>query len=250
MTEKYYIYIHINKINNKTYIGQTNNPNKRWRGKGVDYKPRENSESLFYKAIQKYGWDNFEHKILAECETREEANELEKQYILEYDSTNPEKGYNLSSGGDVRDWYKNASKERQEEYKEKRRKISHQLWQDEEYKRKQREGLETFIHTQEYKDKMRESILKRNAERPEILERSKKQSRLNGQPIQCIETGEIFACITEATEAMGGSPNSNSINHQLSGKNKTAYGYTWKRISKEEFLVLKDEGYYHGDLYQ
>ena len=66
------IYLHKNKINNKVYIGQTKcvNPNNRWRN-GTHYE-----NTLFGKAIQKYGWDNFEHIILENnIETQEEAKQ-------------------------------------------------------------------------------------------------------------------------------------------------------------------------------
>ena len=58
--EKYYVYSHRNKINNKIYIGITKqNPTVRW---GVDGK-RYKDSPRFWNAIQKYGWDNFEHEI-------------------------------------------------------------------------------------------------------------------------------------------------------------------------------------------
>ena len=54
------IYMHTNKINGKKYIGQTfQNIEYRWRQDGSGYKGQP-----FYNAIEKYGWDNFEHKIL------------------------------------------------------------------------------------------------------------------------------------------------------------------------------------------
>lgn len=45
----------------------------------------------------KYGWVNFEHIILAEVETQEEADFLEQKYIQEYNCING--GYNIALGG-------------------------------------------------------------------------------------------------------------------------------------------------------
>ena len=96
MDTNYTIYCHRNKINNKIYIGQTcQKLQRRWR-EGEGYKHC----SYFYSAIQKYGWDNFEHFILFDNLTQEEANKMEKRIILLFDSINPEIGYNLELGGD------------------------------------------------------------------------------------------------------------------------------------------------------
>lgn len=96
--KNYTVYMHQNKINGKKYIGITGDiPEKRWRnGKGYDKNP------YFDHAIQKYGWDNFEHIILYEGLTKEEAENLEIETIAKYDTTNSEKGYNLQHGGNVR----------------------------------------------------------------------------------------------------------------------------------------------------
>lgn len=51
------------------------------------------------RAILKHGWNNFDHEILFEGLTKEEADEKEKELIDFYDSRNPEKGYNTREGG-------------------------------------------------------------------------------------------------------------------------------------------------------
>lgn len=87
------VYMHKNKINGKVYIGQTCNLDKRWHSSsyiGCTY---------FYNAIQKYGWNNFEHIILKNNLTSKEADNLEIKYIAKYKSTNSQFGYNLSEGG-------------------------------------------------------------------------------------------------------------------------------------------------------
>lgn len=91
----YVIYIHRNKINNKVYVGQTGQQvNQRWRnGKGYI------NNSLFYRAIEKYGWDNFDHDIIFTGLDKEQANRLEVEIISLFDSNNPDKGYNLTEGG-------------------------------------------------------------------------------------------------------------------------------------------------------
>lgn len=96
--KKYKIYMHKNKINGKIYIGQTyQSVNQRWRSNGSGHKGQP-----FYNAIQKYGWNNFEHKILIEnITTQEEAYILEKYYINKYDTYNSRFGYNATKGGDM-----------------------------------------------------------------------------------------------------------------------------------------------------
>ena len=90
----YYLYLHINTINNKKYCGITKNPKRRFRGNGVDYKG-----TPFYEAIKKYGWNNFEHIIIKTVETLEEAEQLEIEYIAKYNLTDSNNGYNIQKGG-------------------------------------------------------------------------------------------------------------------------------------------------------
>jgi group I intron endonuclease len=82
-----YIYLTINKINGKRYIGQ--HKSKDWDnnyiGSGVYLK----------RAIQKYGIENFTCFPLAWVWDKEELNNLEIEYIAYY---KPE--YNLTKGGD------------------------------------------------------------------------------------------------------------------------------------------------------
>ena len=96
MEDKYVIYAHINKINQKIYIGQTHHkdPNQRWLN-GWGYK----NSTHFWNAIQKYGWDNFEHIVLFDNLSQERANIIEEYLIKKYDSSNRSKGYNIRLGG-------------------------------------------------------------------------------------------------------------------------------------------------------
>ena len=94
----YCAYVHINKIDRKIYVGQTiygDTPNKRWRN-GRGYK----DNVYFYRAVQKYGWDNFEHEIIASRLTKEEANNFERLLIATLKTYDNNFGYNLTLGGE------------------------------------------------------------------------------------------------------------------------------------------------------
>lgn len=93
---KYIVYMHISP-SNKKYIGITkhDNPNKRWlNGKGY------RGNKYFTRAINKYGWDNFEHIVIARELLEDEAKWLEIELIKVNNSTNPNKGYNQTLGGE------------------------------------------------------------------------------------------------------------------------------------------------------
>lgn len=94
----YIVYKHTSP-SNKCYIGITRlKPNKRWKN-GNGYI----TQQYFYRAIQKYGWENFKHEILHEGLSKEEAEQKEIELISYYDSTNKNKGYNISHGGNCSD---------------------------------------------------------------------------------------------------------------------------------------------------
>ena len=91
----YCVYIHTNKINGKMYVGQTSaKPEIRWKN-GHGYA----NSTYFYRAIQKYGWDNFEHEVVASNLTKEEADNFEKLLIKMLNTTDENSGYNLTNGG-------------------------------------------------------------------------------------------------------------------------------------------------------
>jgi len=88
--------MHKNTINNKVYIGITcQKTNFRW-GAGSGYR----KQPKFYRAICKYGWDNFEHIILFKNLTFEEAKQKEIEMIDKYNAFTKQYGYNATKGGD------------------------------------------------------------------------------------------------------------------------------------------------------
>ena len=92
----YNVYKHTNLINHKSYIGITSQKcENRWgiNGKGYELQPK------FYHAIQKYGWDNFQHDILYTNLDKETALKIEADLIKTYDTI--KNGYNISPHGTI-----------------------------------------------------------------------------------------------------------------------------------------------------
>lgn len=148
----YVIYMHKNKINGKVYIGQTcQKPEYRWNhGEGYV------NCSYFYRAIKKYGWDNFDHIILEENLSFEEANEKEQYFISFYKTNQEQFGYNLQSGGNnhqVSDTTREKCKQNSlkmwenEEHKKYISQVMKEKWQEEEYRNKQMEYRKNNPHT-------------------------------------------------------------------------------------------------------
>jgi hypothetical protein len=71
----------------------------RWNGHVNLAKRSDGSRSHFAAAIRKYGKDAFSHEVLQTCETVEEANRAEKDWIEKLDTRNLRFGFNLAPGG-------------------------------------------------------------------------------------------------------------------------------------------------------
>lgn len=207
------VYIHKLKNDNRVYVGQTNSTLKiRSGSNGYRYKKCPK----FWNAIQKYGWDNFEHIVVQDNLSLEEANILEKQLIEEYDSIN--NGFNLVPGGRNHLW--------PDEYRQKMRERNlgekNPNWKKprtEETKQKigksNKISLLGHKHTEDTKKKMSESHKKN------IL-------------ILCIETQKIYRCPSEASLDVANTKQAGHITEVCKGKRKTAFGYHWKYLDKDK----------------
>lgn len=99
----FYIYQYTNLINNKKYIGQTNDINRRIREhKSNSFNPKSiNYNNIIHKAIRKYGYENFKIEILETLtnSSYEEVNKRECFWIKEMKSLITQQGYNVLEGG-------------------------------------------------------------------------------------------------------------------------------------------------------
>lgn len=93
-----YIYKITNIIDNKVYVGQSTAPRTRWSRHKSDARLNKNGAHL-YRAMRKFGIDNFEFEIIAQAESVEDTDRLEIEYIKQFNSSDREFGYNIHEGG-------------------------------------------------------------------------------------------------------------------------------------------------------
>ena len=91
-----FVYKITSKLNNKCYIGITNDFNRRMR----EHKTLHDKNSLIEQAIQLDGVNNFLYEIIEETSSLEEAQYKEIDYIKKFNSKFPN-GYNYTSGGEL-----------------------------------------------------------------------------------------------------------------------------------------------------
>lgn len=238
----YTVYIHTNKVNGKRYVGITRQSvQERWRdGKGY------RKCIYFYRAIEKYGWDGFDHEIFASNLTEEEAQNMEKLLIKELKTQDPEFGYNISDGGSTTRISDEGRKRLSEQKKgelnpcfgkiytaEERARISEQT-------RGERNPNYGRKHTEEERRKISEAITGRH-----LSEEHKKKlsayfkGRPTGRPraegsgkppkkVLCVETGEVFDSIADAARAKGLYNIKTRISSVCKGSANMCGGYHWK----------------------
>ena len=178
----YTVYIHITP-NNKKYIGITGRkPEYRWNN-GNGYKNNEH----FYRAILRYGWDNIEHKIIANNMSKEDACKLEQELIKKYNTTDFNNGYNNSIGGECGTFGTKLSEET-------RKKIS--LGHKGKHYKKRRN------HTPEEKEKISKKLKGRVSPMKDKHWSDEQRAKV-GTKILCVETGEIFISSREVERKTG-----------------------------------------------
>jgi len=177
-----------NLINGKVYIGQTVNADRRWS----DHKwlSKKKHEQYVHSAMNKYGIENFSFEVIAECKLPDDANEAEKQLIIQYDSRNPEKGYNLAPGGETA-WNTGLPAEQQPMYgkhhsEDSKKKISESNMgklnpHSEEWREKASKAHKGRPKTEEWKEKISQSNLgvKRSLDTRQAMSEAKLGSKLS-----------------------------------------------------------------------
>lgn len=218
----YIVYKHTNKINGKVYVGITHykDPNKRWcKGRGYKH------SILFYRAINKYGWDSFMHEVLFTNLNKEEACTIERALIAKYKREGI--SYNIANGGEGAESFAEETKEKLRQYTP---------W------------IKGRKHSKQAKEKMSAAVKKRWQENRESLlkaiknapkkkrtwipdeEFRKYQSEKLSKAINCYDLfGHYLTTYKSSVEAEKVlKVDLSHIAEAISGKRKTCGGYQWK----------------------
>lgn len=237
------VYMHICP-NNKVYIGITSQkPNERWiNGKGYQ------NNIHFYRAIQKYGWDNIKHEIIAENLTAEQAQKLEIELIEKYQSFNPDKGYNKSIGGQFGMYGVKHSEETKQKIGNSVKGEKHYLFGKHLSKETRRKmSISRTGHT--VSENTRKKISERHKGKKMPIEaitkmanskRGKPASKItlqkaaekNRKPIICLENKKIYISIKEAGKQL--CIDSRRISEVCSGKRKMVSNLHFRYLTEQE----------------
>ena len=202
-----YIYQIVNKINQKKYIGKTEkiNPEDRWREHLKDAQRDYRKDRALYRAINKYGVNNFEFSILEETNF---PNEREQYYIQYYDTYH--NGYNETLGGDGASYLELPEQEICNYY----------------LKNSLKATVSFFGHDKETIKKIlyKNNIPLREGTERMIMATSYPVAQIDPQTNEIIH---IFSSLSEAEKATG---NTHHISDVINGRRKTCKGYKWKKI--------------------
>lgn len=246
----YKIYMYISKINGKVYVGQTcqKTISRRAKYKGEGYK----GSPHFYYAIQKYGWENFEGKVIEEGLSAQEAAEREIFWINKYDSTNPKKGYNIQDKiYGITTWESRQKLRKQGRKNMKGKKIPEEVLKKMREHRPDRHGKNNPMYGKKLSEEKRKQISESLRNRPVSKETREKLRKANlgeknpmygkhmslenkrkrGRKVINLDTGEIFHTTIEAAEFYN-LPYKKAIQECCRGKQRKAAGFRWKYLDE------------------
>lgn len=239
------IYKYTNKINGKVYIGRTcQSLGKRARHGGKGYK----NCTYFWKAIKKYGWENFEPTIIEDELTNVEASKREIFWINEYNATNRDMGYNIIDR-DITTFDWNTRRKMSKSHIGK--KLSKEVIEKRKRSMPDRHGKNNPMYGRKLSKERKAQISEMLRNRP-VLEETReklrianigeknpmygkhmslKNKRARGRKVVNLDTKEIFYTATEAAEYYN-LPYKSTVQDCCRGKQKMAAGYHWKFLDE------------------
>lgn len=198
MEKEYVVYSHM-LFDGRRYIGKTSQPlSRRWRRNGEGYQGTQ-----FYEAIKRYGWEAFSHEIIATELSEEQAKALEEKLIKQYKTQDKKYGFNTTGG----ESWTNPTEEQRERFSDFHRKNNIGKKHTEEYKRKMSERMKGENNPNAHGKLLtteRIESFREYAKKPKTETQKKRMSdSAKKRAIKCVETGEIYKSMKEASEALG-----------------------------------------------
>lgn len=197
------IYSITNTVNDKKYIGQSVNIERRLSNHKWALKHNKHNNDHLQKSFNKYGEDCFVFEIICECD-QNQLDEREQFYIELYDCMNQCCGYNSESGGNL---HKHHSEESILRMKEAHSGEKSHMW-----------GKK---HTEETKAIMREKALGRVLSDKTKQKLSEAHKGKLAKQLYCIEADAIFSSSLEAAE-FAGLKSRSSIFENIAGRKSYA----------------------------
>lgn len=247
-----YIYLTENLINHKLYIGQhkkgTFDPNYLGSGKGI------------LEAVSRYGKSNFNVTLLVWCYSLDDINECEKSFISYFNAVRNRAFYNMAPGGlgsGSGEECVNFGKHMSEESKSKLKDSLESYFNSERYNKevhskKIKESLSNYYksHSGHNKGKIFDDVFKEKVSnglkehfktheghmkgkhhteetKEKISKMSKGRASKHNKKVVCLETGEIFNSIDEASRLYGG-----HVRDVVKGRRKTSGGLHWRLLDE------------------
>ena len=228
-----YIYKIRNIVNDKTYIGQTVDYEKRKSSHLTALRANRHNNKYLQNSWNKYGESVFEFSVVIECDV-DELDVFEIRYIQQMDTLVP-KGYNMTKGGEgargLR-WSQESKNARSIAMKgkrvgqdapfygktftpetlEKMREATSALWQNDEYRQRQIQSHTGLKQSEETKRKRSEALKGRTQNK-------------NAHRYRCVETGVEYDSVGQID--LGFKFCRTSI-HRACVRGIKAYGYHWE----------------------
>lgn len=256
------IYVTVNKVNGKKYIGQ-----HKCLDEFDDYL---GSGKTLKAAIRKYGKENFERYTLYRAESEEELDQKEIEFISAFRATHRNDYYNINEGGNANRMCGESnpnygkcgdlcptSGENHWHYgqhwsDEVKQKISAANKGKQGWAKGKERTLEHCKHISEGKKGKKPNFSEEDRQRRAklVLERNQTEKfkeqvsdanrkfhenggRRGNKPVVCVETGVVYISAYDAARAVG--CGKSSISACFSGSCKTVKGFHWRYATPDEF---------------
>lgn len=255
------VYKITNKINNKSYIGQTT--------RNLEDRIKQHLKDsgkcwAIRRALAKYGVDAFTIDVVDTATTMQELNKKESEYIVEFKTLHPD-GYNLNTGGYNKKWSEESKrkmskshtgKKLSQEHKDRISKSVTQVFKDNPDKiikgrEKATKGILNYYKnnpspkkgkrvSEEGRKRISEAKIgsknpqygkKCNNSQLEALRLGREKAILDLPKVLCHQNNKMYNSVTEAAKDLN--CGRSSISNVLIGFRKSCKGYTFEYLNKE-----------------